>query len=31
MWLNISAQWIMFALYILTLVAPVVFPDRDFS
>ena len=31
MWLNISAQWIMFALYIWTLVAPVVFPDRDFS
>ena len=31
MWLNIVAQWVMFALYIWTLVAPTLFPDRDFS
>ena len=31
MWLNITAQWVMFALYVWTLIAPVVCPDRDFS
>ena len=31
MWLNISAQWVMFGLYIWTLVAPIVCPDRDFA
>lgn len=31
MWVIIGSQWIMLALYIWTLVAPRLFPDRDFS
>jgi len=31
MWMIIISQWIMYALYLWTLVAPKIFPDRDFS
>lgn len=31
MWLQASAQWIALALYLWTLVAPLVWPDRDFG
>jgi len=31
MWMNITASWICTLLYGWTLVAPRVFPDRDFS
>ena len=31
MWLNIAAQWALFLLYEWTLVAPLLFPGRDFS
>jgi len=31
MWLVISSQWFMLLLYLWTLVAPKIFPDRDFS
>ena len=31
MWMIISSQWLMLSLYLWTLVAPKVFPDRDFS
>lgn len=31
MWMIIVAQWVALALYIWTLVAPKIFPDRDFS
>jgi len=31
MWMIIAAQWIALALYIWTIVAPRIFPDRDFS
>ena len=31
MWLNIAAQWCLFLLYEWTLVAGLLFPDRDFS
>eukprot|EP00633_Aureoumbra_lagunensis_P001539 CAMPEP_0197287306 /NCGR_PEP_ID=MMETSP0890-20130614/3549_1 /TAXON_ID=44058 ORGANISM="Aureoumbra lagunensis, Strain CCMP1510" /NCGR_SAMPLE_ID=MMETSP0890 /ASSEMBLY_ACC=CAM_ASM_000533 /LENGTH=207 /DNA_ID=CAMNT_0042756811 /DNA_START=832 /DNA_END=1455 /DNA_ORIENTATION=- len=30
-WLNIGAQWVMFLLYLWTLLAPLLFPDRDFA
>ena len=29
MWMQIVAQWAMFLLYEWTLVAPLIFPDRD--
>jgi serine incorporator 1/3 len=31
MWMLISSQWIAYLLYIWSLVAPALFPDRDFS
>ena len=31
MWMIIAAQWVAMALYIWTIVAPRIFPDRDFS
>lgn len=31
MWIKIASQWVTFALYFWTLVAPKCFPDRDFS
>lgn len=31
MWMIVSAQWLMYVLYTWTLVAPRLFPDRDFS
>eukprot|EP00518_Triparma_eleuthera_P000214 CAMPEP_0182459936 /NCGR_PEP_ID=MMETSP1319-20130603/4924_1 /TAXON_ID=172717 /ORGANISM="Bolidomonas pacifica, Strain RCC208" /LENGTH=433 /DNA_ID=CAMNT_0024658955 /DNA_START=389 /DNA_END=1690 /DNA_ORIENTATION=+ len=31
MWMIIAAQWVAMALYIWTIVAPRLFPDRDFS
>lgn len=31
MWMIISAQWLCFVLYLWTLIAPRIFPDRDFS
>ena len=31
MWLNIGAQWALFLLYEWTLVAPLLFPGRDFA
>ena len=31
MWMNIVACWICVLLYIWTLVAPILYPDRDFS
>lgn len=31
MWVKIAAQWLTFLLYTWTLVAPLIFPDRDFS
>jgi Serine incorporator (Serinc). len=31
MWMIISSQWLMNLLYLWTLVAPKIFPDRDFS
>ena len=31
MWMIISSQWLVIALYIWTLVAPKLYPDRDFS
>lgn len=31
MWMVISSQWLMICLYTWTLVAPKIFPDRDFS
>jgi len=31
MWMNVAASWICIALYIWTLIAPWLFPDRDFS
>ena len=31
MWLNIAAQWALFLLYEWTLVAPLLYPGRDFS
>jgi len=31
MWMIIASQWLVMALYIWTLVAPRLFPDRDFS
>jgi len=30
-WLNIAAQWVMMCLYFWTLVAPLIFPDREFG
>jgi len=30
-WVRISTEWVTAALYIWTLVAPLLFPDRDFS
>ncbi len=30
-WLKISSSWVVLALYVWTLVAPLVFPDRDFG
>ena len=30
-WMKISASWISTVIYIWTLIAPRVFPDRDFS
>jgi hypothetical protein len=31
MWMIIASQWLVLALYLWTLVAPRLFPDRDFS
>jgi hypothetical protein len=31
MWMIIASQWVVLALYLWTLVAPRLFPDRDFS
>merc|ERR1711939_1030923 len=31
MWISISSQWITMGLYLWTLVAPRLFPDRDFG
>ncbi len=31
MWMVIASQWLILALYLWTLVAPKLFPDRDFS
>lgn len=31
LWLTASSQWVCLALYMWTLVAPYIFPDRDFS
>jgi hypothetical protein len=31
MWMIIASQWLVMALYLWTLVAPRLFPDRDFS
>jgi len=31
MWMIISAQWLYLALYLWTIIAPRLFPDRDFS
>ena len=31
MWLQASAQWIALLLYVWALVAPTLFPDRDFT
>lgn len=31
MWLTTTGQWVCFIIYGWTLVAPLVFPDRDFS
>mmetsp|Transcript_45648 Transcript_45648/g.58584 ORF Transcript_45648/g.58584 Transcript_45648/m.58584 type:complete len:126 (-) Transcript_45648:373-750(-) len=31
MWMNVSASWVCMIIYIWTLVAPLLFPDRDFS
>lgn len=31
LWVNILTQWGVFTLYLWTLIAPVVFPDRDFG
>jgi hypothetical protein len=31
MWMNIVAAWICVVLYVWTLIAPRLFPDRDFS
>jgi hypothetical protein len=31
MWIIIASQWIMFLLYVWSLLAPKIFPDRDFS
>ena len=30
-WLKIVSQWITMSIYIFSLVAPFIFPDRDFS
>lgn len=30
-WIKISAQWVCFLIYTFSLVAPALFPDRDFS
>lgn len=31
MWLTTTGQWVCYIIYAWTLVAPLVFPDRDFS
>jgi len=31
MWIKISSQWFAYVLYVWSLLAPVLFPDRDFS
>lgn len=31
MWTKLACQWVLFILYYWTLVAPKLFPDRDFS
>jgi len=31
MWIKISSQWLAYLLYLWSLVAPVLFPDRDFN
>lgn len=31
MWMIITSQWLMICLYLWTLLAPKLFPDRDFS
>mmetsp|Transcript_22447 Transcript_22447/g.33583 ORF Transcript_22447/g.33583 Transcript_22447/m.33583 type:complete len:87 (+) Transcript_22447:1300-1560(+) len=31
MWMVIASQWLILALYLWTLVAPKLFPDREFS
>jgi len=31
MWVKISSSWMCIALYIWTMIAPAVLPDRDFS
>jgi len=31
LWVKISAQWVCFLLYVWTVIAPILLPDRDFS
>ena len=31
MWVKVASQWLTFTLYAWTLIAPICFPDRDFS
>jgi len=31
MWIKITSQWVTFAFYLWTMLAPICFPDRDFS
>jgi len=31
MWVNMVTQWLVFAMYLWTMVAPAMFPDRDFA
>lgn len=31
LWVKIAAQWVCYSLYIWTVVAPILLPDRDFS
>lgn len=31
MWVKIASQWVAMALFLWTLIAPSVFPDRDFG
>ena len=31
MWMKVASQWAIVALYVWSLVAPLLFPDRDFD